>query len=193
MLTLSVCLIHKTSFILWMFRQHRTPFSCRFVYLFIYLENWARICESECVHVYYVIQWAVISSTLISIQICLSLARFPIDILYIVNEMATLKCRYIKNNNNFLLKIITDFLNWCWFHFTWPLFYRNNEFRVPTVRALISLITKLMAAHKTYLFVATHYQLIYMNFRFVCLTSGHVSKVIRGYFSKAEGVRKQNR
>jgi hypothetical protein len=29
-------------------------------------------------------------------------------------------------------------------------------------------------------------------FNFGCLSSGHVSKVIRGYFSKTEGVREQN-
>jgi hypothetical protein len=91
------------------------------------------------------------------------------------------------------LKIIVDFLNWCCVYFTWPLFYQINQFRLPTVTALISLIMQLIAAHKTRLFLATHYQLIYMNFCFVCLTSGHVSKVIRGYFSKPEGVRKQNR
>jgi hypothetical protein len=88
------------------------------LYIFIYLENWTRICESECV--YYVIHRAEINSTLISLCICLRLARLPIDIFLTANEMATLKCRYIKKKNIVLLKIIADFLNWCFVYFTWP-------------------------------------------------------------------------
>jgi hypothetical protein len=62
--------------------------------MYIYLENREKISESE--FVLCVIHRVEINSTLINLRVCLSLARFPIDIFFLANVMATLKCSYIS-------------------------------------------------------------------------------------------------